>query len=105
MQSSVKCSVCTCISCRRVQQGKQQGQNATYTPAQLQERGAMPQPVGLFLPVDLPLLLFYTHCCNIQDANKEGETPLSLAGDLAAALQEARSSGKVYSNGCGAMEH
>lgn len=43
-------------------------------------------------------------CC-LQDANKDGETPLSLAGDLAAALQEASSSGKLYTNGFGAMEH
>lgn len=43
--------------------------------------------------------------CLLQDSNKEGETPLSLAGDLAAALQEAASSGKVYSNGHSAMEH
>lgn len=46
-----------------------------------------------------------SHIHKQQDANKEGETPLSLAGDLAAALQAARSSGKVHSNGVGAMEH
>lgn len=41
----------------------------------------------------------------LQDANKEGETPLALAGDLAAALREAASSGKVYTNGHTDMEH
>lgn len=43
--------------------------------------------------------------CILQDANKEGETPLALAGDLAAALHDARSNGVVYSNGIDAMEH
>jgi len=41
----------------------------------------------------------------LQDANKEGETPLALAGDLAAALHDARSNGVLYSNGVDAMEH
>lgn len=41
----------------------------------------------------------------LQEPNKEGETPLGLAGDLAAALQEASSSGKVYTNGFDSMEH
>jgi hypothetical protein len=34
-----------------------------------------------------------------QAANKEGHTPLGLAGDLAPALQQARSSGCVLPNG------
>lgn len=40
-----------------------------------------------------------------QAANKEGETPLALAGELAAALQAARASGSVSNGTNGAMEH
>jgi hypothetical protein len=65
--------------------------------------------ISFFLPaclsVCLSVCLSGCVCLCVQDANKEGETPLSLAGDLAAALQEAASSGKVYTNGFGAMEH
>jgi hypothetical protein len=46
-------------------------------------------------------------CCPAvsQSANKEGETPLALAGDLAAALQAARASGSITNGANGAMEH
>jgi hypothetical protein len=51
------------------------------------------------------LLAVLSACLCLQEPNKEGETPMSLAGDLAAALQDARSSGKIYSNGVVSMEH
>uniref|UniRef100_A0A383VDF3 Uncharacterized protein n=1 Tax=Tetradesmus obliquus TaxID=3088 RepID=A0A383VDF3_TETOB len=42
---------------------------------------------------------------DLEAANKEGETPLALAGELAAALQAARASGSVSNGTNGAMEH
>jgi hypothetical protein len=56
----------------------------------------------------LCMLLSAVLCCCpavSQSANKEGETPLALAGDLAAALQAARASGSITNGANGAMEH
>lgn len=62
--------------------------------------------IASMLSITVPnMCMSCDNLCCLQDANKEGETPLSLAGDLAAALQEASSSGKLFTNGFGAMEH